>query len=30
MNLVALEGGALHCQGHITERIHLRDREGYT
>jgi hypothetical protein len=30
MNLVALEGGALHCQGHITERLHLRVREGYT
>jgi hypothetical protein len=30
MNLVALEGEALHCQGHITERLHLRDRGGHT
>jgi hypothetical protein len=29
-HLVALEGRTLHCQGHITERLHLRDREGYT
>jgi hypothetical protein len=26
MDLVVLEGGTLHCQGHITERLHLRDR----
>jgi hypothetical protein len=30
MNLVALEGGAVYCQDHITERLHLRDRGRYT
>jgi hypothetical protein len=30
MNIVAFEGGAVYCQDHITERLHLRDRRVHT